>query len=213
MCKSNLIMCKVGRLKLFTRLIATLCFAVISGLEGCAGPISIEQSASVDLNSTGVLVVGVEHLLGDAQDKETIVDFYIRKDLTYKIFSKRYGRLNVIPLSPGQYSIGDWYVSRFILAGRFEAPKPLKFEIRPGTVTYIGTLETRVFRGPNMFGQNTIPLAIPAVRDKRGQDLTELAEKYPRFASLPTTYSVAEESALADPVREGDSPIPLVIKK
>ncbi len=117
-------------------------------------------------------------------------------------FEGEYGRLEVVNLPAGRHSFSDWQISNGtglrILPGK--GLQPLVFDIRPGSVVYLGDFHGLTAVGRNLFGMKITGDGYPELRDSHERDIPIFESKYPQFRGkaqmqlLPPGPWVSEES-------------------
>ena len=96
------------------------------------------------------------------------------------------GRLYVLPLPPGEYAIDAWsVVYRNVLRQTglpASPPPPLRFNIQPGQIRYIGNLHMEIDMGGEFADPYNVVALWPKLRDEQLRDLALLASKKPEAA-------------------------------
>lgn len=137
-----------------------LLMACIVALGGCAtvNPMAInEKSTKIDTTSKSILLMSLDVLRTDhsryqpdplavrfarlnTQGKDIYQNFKLDRDDDTVEEKDHTIYLVRMALPPGQYLLGDIYgrAKAFPIVGVFSIPLRLKFNVQPGTVTYIG---------------------------------------------------------------------------
>lgn len=99
-----------------------------------------------------------------------------------------------VGLPPGNYEVFayDLQVSHSIWQYSLskEYPQPIRFTVRPGEVTYIGSYQMEVSIGRNVLGRATPERASLVVVDRAQQDLARLQRVRPETAALTFTSAL-----------------------
>jgi len=98
--------------------------------------------------------------------------------------------LVVRKLKPGRYAVVEARATaRIGTIGYSANPKilqPLEFEVRAGTITYLGTFEVRIVPGKNLFGQGVPSRAVISLLDDEEElDMYVLRRIRPEMKGVP----------------------------
>jgi hypothetical protein len=182
--------------------------ALALALGGCVTrPLNFDPQAAVDPATKGLLLVGVEPQSKSDDLGKVSVQFYVRAEnqgARYPdVFSVASAQVVwVLPLSPGEYSISDWYQSASV-ANRVSTPTKYTFRIVAGEATYIGTIEAFLQRRENLIGMRVVPSSSMRVRDQRERDLAQFRARFPTYQDWHVRFEVSDGFAWS-----GTTPIP-----
>jgi hypothetical protein len=197
----------------------TVCLAVVLAvLGGCAS----KAPKNVDLSKSpneGIAIFSVSHESEAGRGVTLMV--YLDRDSnalglsppyrsveevagirTGSDFEDDYGRLEVVNLPAGRHSFSDWQISNGTGLRIFPGKglQPLVFDIRPGSVVYLGDFHGITAVGRNLFGMKITGDGYPELRDSHQRDIPIFESKYPQFRGkaelqlLPVGPWVGEEA-------------------
>jgi hypothetical protein len=98
-------------------------------------------------------------------------------------FEDDYGRLAVVNLPPGKHNFSFWQItngSGLRIMPTKDLP-PLEFEIKSGSIVYLGDFHGITATGRNIFGIKITGGGYPELRDSHERDFAVLDSKYPQF--------------------------------
>lgn len=141
-------------------------------------------------------IVKLEEVTRDRGDRSSLPTnyFYLKSYHMQEdsMFSDADGTIHAQALYPGQYKLMRWSMSTG--AGLFIHPKelePIFFEIFPGKITYLGSVNMNNSYGKNIFG---VPLArggIVTFSDEQQRDMGEFSKVRPNIL-IPVDKQVPE---------------------
>lgn len=181
-------------MKLLTSLLA-LAALVLTGCSSYVAPDYQPAAASGE----GVVVFTVTQEHSRAENRREKLDFHFtggalghrkivasaRNGWDFSVepaFGKAYGRVYVLRFPAGINQLDHWSMNDGFNNFYPEGPlPPLAFEVKPGSVTYLGNLHGKLRWGQNLFGGNVVVGAITEVRDESARDLELVLQRYPQF--------------------------------
>jgi hypothetical protein len=75
---------------------------------------------------------------------------------------------------------------------RASSEQKYAFTVKPGSLTYIGCLESDVGREKDFLGLKWVPRASPHVRDRRQEDIPAFRLAYPSWSRLNVDFQVTD---------------------
>jgi hypothetical protein len=98
-------------------------------------------------------------------------------------FEDDYGRLEVVNLPAGRHSFWFWQIANgtgLRIIPDKDLP-PLDFDIKAGSVVYLGDFHGMTEVGRNLFGMKVTGSGYPELRDRHQRDVQMFEAKYPQF--------------------------------
>lgn len=101
-------------------------------------------------------------------------------------FDNVWGTLYVREFAAGRYELSTWSLHQNTGVGinsftPKQQPSPITFEVRPGSVTYIGNVHGNLLWGKNIFGIDLVAGAIPQVKNEAERDVSMVLKDYPQL--------------------------------
>ena len=181
----------------------TLSLIILAGflfsLTGCATHVGSKYEPSSQSNE-GVVVFTVTQEKSIAATGREIMNFHFSGDaLGYRKiiassrskwgsaseiqFDNAYGRIYALRFPAGVNQLNHWSLNTLFMNIRpAEALPALQFEVKPGSVTYIGNLHSKLLFTKNSLGSDIISGALPEIRNESTRDLKLILQRYPQFA-------------------------------
>lgn len=102
-------------------------------------------------------------------------------------FDGVWGRVYVREFAAGRYELSGWSLKRDIgTNARFVRPEkppvPIAFEVRPGSITYIGNVHGALVSSKSLRGFDISGGVVPQIRNEAERDLKEILKDYPQLA-------------------------------
>ncbi len=102
----------------------------------------------------------------------------------------RGGRVFAMSLDPGEYELHSWDIFVQTPGGYGDitpsaAPQPLPFTVKPGAITYLGSLHGQTVMGKNVLGMDVPASGTAEISDKSDRDLPMIFDKYPMLEGWP----------------------------
>jgi hypothetical protein len=119
-------------------------------------------------------------------------------------FEDDYGRLAVVNLPAGRHQFSYWQITNGtrLRITPSKSPPPLEFEIKPGSVVYLGDFHGTVAMGRNIFGMKIAGGGYPELRDRHERDIPLLESKYPQFLGKVQVRPLPPGPWVADDLRK-----------
>ena len=176
--------------------------AFFAGLVACVAGCATQAPRNIDLAARpgeGVVVFAVSHDVSggrgstfsvhlDKEGPDALTHIYpsVETKATIRMgsdFDDDFGRIAVVNLPAGRHELSTWSFSNG--TGLFISPKvtppPLPFEVKAGSVIYLGDIHGLLGVGRNLIGMKSAGDVEPEVRDRHERDLAVLDAKYPQF--------------------------------
>lgn len=101
-------------------------------------------------------------------------------------FGNVWGTLYVREFAAGRYELSTWSLHQNTGVGinsftPKQPPFPITFEVRPGSVTYIGNVHGDLLWKKNFFGIDLVAGAIPQVKNEAERDVSMTLKDYPQL--------------------------------
>jgi len=118
-------------------------------------------------------------------------------------FDAVWGRVYVRELAAGRYELSGWSLQRDIGSNaRIIKPKkpavPIVFEVRPGTVTYIGNIHGRLVANKSLRGFDLSAGVFPQITNEAVRDMKVILKDYPQLAGKVVVASLRSGPWQAD---------------
>ncbi|MDD2721033.1 MAG: hypothetical protein PHH47_06985 [Gallionella sp.] len=186
-------------MKLLTSLLALAALA----LTGCSSYVAPDYQPTAQ-SDEGVVVFTVTQEHSRAENRREKIDFLFsggalgyrkivasaRSGWDFSVepaFGKAYGRVYVLRFPVGMNQLTHWSMNDGFNNFYPPAPlPPLTFEVKPGSVTYLGNLHGKLLWGKNLFGGNVVTGVNTEVSDQSERDLKLVLQRYPQFAGRIT---------------------------
>lgn len=198
-------------LRVFSGIRSTIALPIILSmlLAGCesTGNVVANYAPSANKN-TGLVLFSVTHDKGQALRTAHNTKLFIRfkgvgKEAATDIprafsnmetmsplmttpFEDVWGRVYVREFAAGSYTLSGWWleyhtgVSSNSISPK-KPPTPIKFDVQPGSVTYIGNVHGSLLWGKNLFGIPLVAGAIPEIRNEAERDMKLILKDYPQL--------------------------------
>lgn len=101
-------------------------------------------------------------------------------------FENVWGTLYVREFAVGRYQLSTWSLHQDTGLGinsftPKQPPQPLTFEVRPGSITYIGNVHGNLLWRKNIFGIDLAAGAIIEVKNEADRDVNMILKDYPQL--------------------------------
>jgi len=185
----------------------TLSLIILAGslfsLAGCATHVDSKYQPSSQ-SDEGVVVFTVTQEKSIAATGKEIMNFHFSGDaLGYRKiiassrskwgtaaetqFDNTYGRVYALRFPAGVNQLNHWTLNTLFMNIRPPESLPaLQFEVKPGSVTYIGNLHSKLLFTKNSLGSDMISGALPEIRNESERDLKLILQRYPQFTGKIT---------------------------
>ncbi len=108
-------------------------------------------------------------------------------------FKLKQGRLFLMEVDAGDYAFQTWHVNtgNASIHPR-EEPDPIKFEVKPQEIVYVGEIFFHLRLGENMFGVEMVFGAYPEIINSSERDYELFKSRFPKLVKLPYSTNVEE---------------------
>lgn len=188
-----------------------LAIILVFVLSGCASTGNVDQK--YDLSShknAGLLLFSVSHdkdgstlgrgganiyfsVIFQSNDTTDTILRAVSNDLSALLptskFDNVWGTIYVRELPVGRYQMLKWELvqNTGVSISSFspkQPPQPISFEVRPGSVTYIGNIHGSLLWRKNIFGIDLVDGVIPQIKNEADRDINIILKEYPQLNGL-----------------------------
>jgi hypothetical protein len=203
-----------------------LAIVLVFVLSGCASTGNVDRKYNVSAhNNTGLLLFSVSHdkderTLGrgganiyfsvtfHSDDTTDTIPRAVSNDLGALMptsqFDNVWGTLYVREFPAGRYELFTWELiqNTGVSISSFtpkQLPQPISFEVRPGSVTYIGNIHGFLLWRKNIFGMDLVDGVIPKIMNEADRDINIILKDYPQLNGLVITTPLRTGAWLTKP--------------
>ena len=158
-------------------------------MSGCSTAVSPEKSTKIDPQKTGLVLATIGWTAAPEEIARRKVEFVLqlvehpdRLLTAQSITSDK--NLWLVALPPGRYRLADWY-SSIHSSGPKSALAPFEFEVKSGSVTYVGNFQVKVTSLKDERGRIVGSIVRPTLENRYAAAVADFHQRYPALANVP----------------------------